>query len=60
MIGELEEATLGLSVKLSRSCTVSLGSPADSEEINQLDKEIQVLYSSRYYLLLHLIFLSCL
>ena len=42
MIRELEEATIGLSLKLSRSCTVSVDSPEVSQEISQLDKEIQV------------------
>ena len=42
MIRELEEATLGLSLKMSHSCSITVGSPAVSQEIHQLDKEIQV------------------
>ena len=42
MIRELEEATLGLSLRLSQSCTISVGSPGASQETSQLDQEIQV------------------
>ena len=42
MIRELEEATLGLSLRLSRSCALSIGSPEASQENRQLDREIQV------------------
>ena len=42
MIRELEEATLGLSLRLSRSCALSIGSPEASQENSQLDREIQV------------------
>ena len=42
MIRELEEATLGLSLKLSRSCAISVDSPPVGQEVLQLDKEIQV------------------
>ena len=46
MIRELEEATVGLSIRMGRSCAISIGSPGDNQEISQLDKEIQVLLSS--------------
>ena len=42
MIRELEEATLGLSISLSNSCTISVGSPGVSQETSELDQEIQV------------------
>ena len=43
MIRDLEEATIGLSLRMGRSCAISLGSPGVSQEISQLDREIQVL-----------------
>ena len=42
MIRELEEATLGLSISLGNSCTISVGSPGVSQETSELDQEIQV------------------
>ena len=42
MIRELEEETLGMSLSLSNSCTISVGSPGVSQDTSQLDQEIQV------------------
>ena len=48
IIRELEEATIGLSIKFGRSCTISIGSPGVNHEISQLDKEILVLVSRHF------------
>ena len=50
MIGELEEATIGLSLRMSRCCAVSIGKPEVSQEFSQLDLEIQVLLLFKIYL----------
>ena len=42
LIRELEEATLGLSLRLSRSCALSIDGPRASQDTSQLDREIQV------------------